>query len=53
MPPPGPGMPPRLPPPGFGPPPMPSGLPPRPAFNIPPPGFMPPYGQPPSGMVIK
>ncbi|MCL4120370.1 UNVERIFIED_CONTAM: hypothetical protein GTU68_008249 [Idotea baltica] len=58
MPPPGgPGMPPRHPPPGFGPPPpMPSGMPPHPAYNIPPPGFMPPYGQPPSdpsGAVIS
>ncbi|XP_066990586.1 pre-mRNA-processing factor 40 homolog A-like isoform X1 [Macrobrachium rosenbergii] len=48
MPPPGPGLPPRLPPPGFMPPGAPPGMPP-PAFNVPPPGFMSSFGQPPAG----
>ncbi|XP_037789191.1 LOW QUALITY PROTEIN: pre-mRNA-processing factor 40 homolog A-like [Penaeus monodon] len=48
MPPPGPGLPPRMPPPGFMPPSAPPGMPP-PAFNVPPPGFMGSFGQPPSG----
>ncbi|XP_071534468.1 pre-mRNA-processing factor 40 homolog B isoform X13 [Panulirus ornatus] len=48
MPPPGPGLPPRLPPPAFIPPGAPPGLPP-PAFSVPPPGFMGSFGQAPAG----